>query len=360
MKKVVLLFLVITLIACDIPYIKNEWESDKLSSFDYLHTEIENHYVFTELKELNLDSLKSSYRTQISNDMSDEDYFTILSEYMNELKDGHANILAPFAKSSSYYHITGYEEDDYNPNYNQRLIRLNYLQDDDILGASLLNGIIYRDDKSYGYIYYSSFMDSITTYEIEFILDRFSSIGVDGIILDIRSNGGGSLLNTITMVSYFGYDDDNKTKEVVKTWRRDGKDSYTKVDALDFTLGFEVSFHVSRNKNAYTGPVALLTNRGSYSASSFAATAFKMYDNVRQFGDDTGGGMGLPIGGTMPNGWKYRFSSNVTMDARAESYTEIEYNYENGVPADEKVIDDPETDTVDEIIEAAITWIDVY
>lgn len=358
MKNIILLLFIFCLFACDIPYIKNDWESDKLSSFDYLTTEIKDHYVYTELKGLDLEVLKSTYRSQIYNTMSEEDYFTVLSNYMNELKDGHANIFAPFATSSSYSYITGYNEDDYNPNFNWRLIKLNYLQDDQILGISLTNGIIYREDKKYGYIYYSSFMEYISTYDIEFVLERFDAVGVDGIILDIRSNGGGVVLNLTTLVSYFGYDKNQRTKEVLKTWRRDSKDHYTQIDALDIALGVEIDFSVTRADKAYNGPVALLTNRGSYSATSSTATAFKMYDNVKQIGDYTGGGMGLPIGGTMPNGWKYRFSSNITMDARADSYTEKEYNYENGVPADEYVLDDLATDRVDEIIEAAISWID--
>lgn len=360
MKIKILTIYIICLVACDIFYIQNEWDSDNLSSFDYLTSEIADHYVFSDLKGLDLDDLKTTYRTQINNDMGDEDYFSILSAYMNELEDGHANIIAPFGYSSTYNHITGYSEDDYNPNYVKRLIELNYLQDDDILGDVLKNGIIYRGDRCYGYIYYSTFLDIISEYEIEFILERFNSIGVDGVILDIRSNGGGILLNMSTLVSYFGYDETEKTKEVVKAWRRDSYDRYTQINALDITLGVEISFNITREDEAYNGPVALLTNRGSYSASSFTATAFKTYNNVKQIGDDTGGGMGLPIGGTMPNGWKYRFSSNIIMDVRAESYTESIYNYENGVPADILVEDDMETETVDEILEAAISWIDSY
>lgn len=360
MKKCMIFVISIVLLSCEALYIKNEWGSDKLSSFDYLTAEIEDHYVYTELKGLDLTALNTTYRAQISNDMDDISYFTVLSDYMNELKDGHANIIAPFATSSSYSYITGYEEDDYNPNFNSRLITLNYLQDDEILGSSLTNGIIHRDGKSYGYIYYSSFMNSISSYEIEFILDRFSEAGVEGVILDIRSNGGGNLLNMVTLVSYLGYNSVSTSAEVVKVWRRDSLTTYTQIESLDMTLGVSVPFVIGRADQAYTGPVALLTNRGSYSASSFTATAFKTYSNVWQIGDDTGGGMGLPYGGTLPNGWNFRYSSNITMDVRADSYEDDIYNYEDGVPADLSVVDDQDTDSVDEIIEAALSWIDSW
>jgi C-terminal processing protease CtpA/Prc len=44
-------------------------------------------------------------------------------------------------------------------------------------------------------------------------------------------------------------------------------------------------------------------------------------------GDTTGGGLGLPNGGQLPNGWTYRFSITKTLDPQGN-------NYENGIPPD--------------------------
>ena len=44
-------------------------------------------------------------------------------------------------------------------------------------------------------------------------------------------------------------------------------------------------------------------------------------------GDTTGGGLGLPTCGTLPNGWVYRFSITRTLALDG-------CNYENGVPPD--------------------------
>ena len=37
------------------------------------------------------------------------------------------------------------------------------------------------------------------------------------------------------------------------------------------------------------------------------------YDNMFCVGDTTGGGLGMPNGGELPNGWRYRFSVTRTL-----------------------------------------------
>ena len=86
--------------------------------------------------------------------------------------------------------------------------------------------------------------------------------------------------------------------------------------------------------NPYTGKVVLLIDRGSYSATSFFALCCRSYDNITLVGDTTGGGLGLPKGRQLPNGWYVRYSVTRTL---APDGT----NFENGVPPDEVVVLDP-------------------
>jgi len=357
MNKIITFLAVLLILSCNIPYIDNEYDSDKVTTFNYLCDQISQHYVYSDIKNFDVEARRTFYLTnKINNSNSDEEFFSYLSDFINELEDGHANIMAPFAYSSSFSGILNESDGNFNPNFDWRLIKYNYLGNNDILGYSLKHGIIQRGGKSYGYIYYGSFMDPISTSEIVYILNRFND-EVEGIILDIRSNGGGNLLNAITLLSYFGYDETSQTKEALKVWRRDGIDKYTKIDSLAMTLGVTVPFTVTTNPNGYKGPVALLTNRGCYSAASFTATAFRSYPNVKLIGQNTGGGMGLPVGGTLPNGWRYRFSSNITMPSYATGYDDEVNNYENGVPVDIPAVDILYNE-FDEIIDEAILWID--
>lgn len=76
------------------------------------------------------------------------------------------------------------------------------------------------------------------------------------------------------------------------------------------------------------------------------------YSNMYRMGDTTGGGLGLPNGGELPNGWKYRFSVTRTLAIDGK-------NYENGVPPDFTVILDPTATAAgrDNVIDSAVALI---
>jgi C-terminal processing protease CtpA/Prc len=77
------------------------------------------------------------------------------------------------------------------------------------------------------------------------------------------------------------------------------------------------------NKTNYTNmPIVVLTDRGSYSASTFFALATKAISGITLIGDKTGGGGGLPNGGQLPNGWIYRFSISQSYDLKKVNYSE--------------------------------------
>ena len=96
----------------------------------------------------------------------------------------------------------------------------------------------------------------------------------------------------------------------------------------------------------------MLIDRGSYSATSFFAVCTQGYHNIKLFGDYSGGGLGLPNGGILPNGWTYRFSITRTIALDGG-------NYENGVPPEVRVLLDPACTAqgIDNVIETAADWI---
>ena len=81
----------------------------------------------------------------------------------------------------------------------------------------------------------------------------------------------------------------------------------------------------------YDGEVIVLIDRGSFSATSFFALGAMALPNFSLMGDTSGGGLGAPTGGQLPNGWTYRFSITRTLTPDGQ-------NYENGVPPDFQVI----------------------
>ena len=56
-------------------------------------------------------------------------------------------------------------------------------------------------------------------------------------------------------------------------------------------------------------PVAVLTNRGVFSAANEFVKYMKCCPQAIIVGDHTGGGGGLPFSSELPNGWSIRFSA---------------------------------------------------
>ena len=61
-------------------------------------------------------------------------------------------------------------------------------------------------------------------------------------------------------------------------------------------------------------PVAVLTNRRSYSSTNDFVGKMKQMPQAIIIGDKTGGGSGLPFSSELPNGWSVRFSASPMFD----------------------------------------------
>ena len=186
-----------------------------------------------------------------------------------------------------------------------------------------------------GYIRYASFMNEFTDAQMDLVLERYKN--TEGIILDLRENGGGNIFNVPKLLGRFVQ---SKTLVGFSITRNGPKHS-------DF--GDRENFYITPNDGIkYLKPVIVLIDKGSFSATTFFALATKAFPNITLMGDATGGGGGLPNGGQMLNGWTYRFSISQLLDLNGNNYAE------EGVPADINVSFDWSDLTKDEILDKAI------
>lgn len=118
-------------------------------------------------------------------------------------------------------------------------------------------------EQKIGWIYLLSFYSDMgggqtsTTDDVQRLVDRLKKEGVDGMVLDLRDNGGGSLEEAINLTGLF-----IPRGPVVqsKNWRGDMDEKF------------------SHNRYAlYDGPLMVLTNRSSASASEILAAALQDY-----------------------------------------------------------------------------------
>jgi C-terminal processing protease CtpA/Prc len=151
---------------------------------------------------------------------------------------------------------------------------------------------------------------------IEFVKSYFESKKVKGIIIDVRNNGGGYVSNAKDFADAF-----TDTKKV-------GYLEYYKsgIDSADFSG--PIKHYIEPKGKKWDKPIVIITNRKCYSSTSFFTTMMKELPNVTVLGDDTGGGAGLPVDFTLPNGWYLRYSTT-----RATNPEGVDF--ELGVKADE-------------------------
>ena len=339
MKKTYILFLgflALCFASCEKAFMPHDEPDDPVSVFDYLWNKVDQQYAFFDMKGVDWDSVREVYLPKVYEDMSNDSLFRVCAAMLNTLQDGHTNLISSFDISrndSVYYRMVAQK------NINADVVTLNYLTlNYHSTGAFAHNAI--RDGKV-AYVRYSSFENTISEDALKYIVNRYKDC--DGMILDLRQNGGGSIDNIRILLSIFDNHEQPLYYSQIKSGP--GHDDFTELTTVYAT-------DTSILKTPYTKPVAVLIDRGSYSATSFFAICTMGYDNIRLFGDFTGGGLGLPNGGALPNGWTYRFSITRTIALD-------EGNYENGVPPDECVILDPAftAQGIDNVIETAADWI---
>ena len=300
--------------------------SSAQDNFDYLWTECSERYTFFELKEIDWQEVRVRYQAQITEGMDEVELFDVLAKMLNELKDGHVNLISNF--NVSFFPVEQLGQD----NFDFRIIEDNYLPTDYFISGPFRHGLIANGEV--GYLRFGSFTGSVSENNLGFILERYKD--TKGLILDLRENGGGAVSDVYSILSRFVPETTLVARSRIKSGP--GINEFTELeDAI-----VEPTSGTSYNKK-----VIVLVDRGTYSAGSFFSLATKEIPNLILMGDFTGGGLGAPNGGELPNGWEYRFSITQTLDLNGN-------NYENGVPPDIEAFINWDDRNKDEVIERAL------
>lgn len=262
-----------------------------LGTFDALCDIVANRYCFLEEKNINWQNLCKEYRAKVKSNTKQLELFEICSDLLDELKDGHVNLSSGF--TTSYYRKWW---SDYPQDFNLRTLQEYYLKFD----YYQTSGISYKMlTKDIAYMYYPSFSNNIGETSLDYILTLLSKS--NGLIIDIRNNGGGALTNIDVLLGRF------IEKEMIGGYIRH------KLSAApnDFSKPYPVLYKPSKKPHVnYLGrPIFVLTNRACYSAANDFTAVMKLLPNVTIVGARTGGGGGLPFSSELPNGWAIRFSA---------------------------------------------------
>ncbi len=315
-------------ISCEKAFFEPKGESlNPQENLDYLWQQCDEKYAFFEVKNIDWDQVKMTYSSKLYDGMSDDSLFTVLGGMLTELKDDHTNLISNFNISRFGVNYLGQD------NFDWRIVEDHYLNQDYYITGPFLHNFIANGEV--GYIRFPSFTGSMSIEHWSFMLERYEN--TKGLILDLRENGGGAVTDVFNLLSHFVETPTTVYYSKVKTGK--GHNDFSEL---------EEAVVIPSPSSLYLRKVMVLVDRGTYSAGSFTAIATKALPNMVLVGDTTGGGLGLPNGGQLPNGWKYRFSitQTLTLDKNAD--------YEMGVPPDIPALFDWSDLTKDEVIETAL------
>lgn len=275
----------------------DEPTSSPRENFEALWKILDEHYCFFEYKDIDWDEVHDRYSAQVSDTMNQYVLFDFLGKMIAELKDGHTNLISSFdmARYWKWY-------EDYPDNYNE-LIQENYLGTDYRIAAGMKYKILLPD--SIGYIYYPSFSSGVGETNLDYVLYYFRDC--KGLIVDVRNNGGGSLLYSDRIAARFA-------KEKVLAGYIIHK---TGAGHNDFSEPYPFDLEPSNRIN-WDGNTVVLTNRRCYSATNDFVNKMRLLPRVTIMGDRTGGGSGLPFSSELPIGWSVRFSACPMLNADRE------------------------------------------
>ncbi len=314
--------------ACERAFLKEDPANDPQTNFDMMWETLDKRYSFFSYKQIDWDSVKAALEGRLSPDMADDELFDLLAEMLYALEDGHVNLRSPFDRSRNWRWYLDYPE-----NFNFEVIERNYLREDHRRTGPLLNSFL--DSGKVGYIYYGSFASRVSEVHIDYVVNRFKN--TDAIIIDIRNNGGGSLSNVDRIASRFA----DRVRHAYDILYKEGPghDDFSEAYPYKIFPGGEFQ---------YTKPVYVISNRKSYSSATFFVQSMRVFPHVMIIGDQCGGGGGSPISQELPNGWVYRFSSDMTLSPEG-------FNIENGVPVDVPLQLDPDSLTIGK--DSMIEWV---
>lgn len=329
MKKSIWVGLFALFTACE-QILLPQAERSNLSIFNALAMDIGERYSYFQEKNINWDSLVNVKRKGIDNEMSEQIFFDSLAAILFTLRDGHVNLISDFDISRNWDWASNYP-----PNFDQNVLERNYLGNDfRIIGPMRCQWL-----NKQLYIYYASFATELSIAHLNAMIDLAEQS--EGLIIDIRNNGGGSLNKASWLASCF--------TETPRVYARNRIKNGSGPD--DFSPWQDAMIPLPKGR-VIKKKLAVLTNRSTYSAANAFAQMAKVLPGAQLFGDSTGGGAGIPVYAELANGWTYRFSATQSVSPEG---IHLEFGVNPDViqgmsPADAALGIDP-------IIERALEWL---
>ena len=298
--------------------------SNPVENFEILWNVFNERYAFFDVRGVDWQKQKETYRPQVSDDTTPEQLFEIMCRMLHPLNDGHVELKAKNLKK----------------NFNSESKPRFWQEFDDEQIRELLS-VTKNNLKAHGFSELKPTQTKILQYakseDLAYLRivelegqkwKRFKSAladlekdfdGLKGYIIDLRECPGG---------------DDEVLLEILGRFTDQKRVAFHRKEKLGFNRFSDLETWYVEPKGAaqFTGPVVLLTHDAVFSGGDVFALVASELPDVTIIGDRTNGTFSYQYQGKLPNGWKYRLSNQVY-------YSKDMVCYESrGVPVDIEVI----------------------
>jgi hypothetical protein len=314
----ILIFIIIAFCGCEKMFFKDDISNSPVNNFEMFWSDFDKFYPSFGIKHINWDSVYSINRPEITDRTTGIELFNILSGMIRPFKDGHVTLVSNYGKCNSYSMPPEYYS-------NMRMYPQSYLSSFEINNSN----ISYWPLKDYniGYISINTFNVKSGTFVysdnsfllIDDIIKQFKE--KDGLIIDLRWNGGGLPANVETIVNRFA----DKKRLYLKLHSKNGPGEDDFSGWIDYYIE-------PKGSEQFLKPVVVLTSKSTGSAAEWFTLAMKTLPNTTVVGDTTTGCFSPKVERELPNGWSFTLSSKIAVSADMVQYEGF------GIPPDYTVL----------------------
>ncbi len=254
-----------------------------LQQFDQLWERFDEQYPSFEYKKVDWLAQRDKYRGRAAQARSQTELVSIAAEMLEPLRDLHIWFVDARGQVLPTYRPSYVENFD-RARWRRALRSTGYVQRSADIGEATIGG--------YGYLFLGSWREGVSIASLDLSMARLRD--TPGIIIDVRTNGGGSDETALDFASRF-------TGQPITA-------SYVQVrngpahEDLDVMTARTIK---PRGSWQYTRPVVIISGRGGFSATESFIGAMRTLPNVTVIGDTTGGASGSPASFPLGGGWSY-------------------------------------------------------
>jgi C-terminal processing protease CtpA/Prc len=270
--------------------------STSAALFDQVWSDVDLHYSFFQLKQVNWDSIRTVFRPRALATTTDVALSATIGGMLGTLQDDHVTFRGSRVWASSRAGII-------DPTDIVPFVATTMTFEPDGLSYGFV-------DSAVGYIAIGSFDGLGWLPQVDSALTAMAA--VKSIIIDVRNNQGGFLSNALDAAGRFA----DQTTTVAYVRYRDGPGHG------DFTSSIAQQVSPSGTTH-FGGRVYLLTGRNTISAAELFVLSMRALGHTTVVGDTTAGETGSPFARELQNGWSYQFPESIEYMLDGRTFEDI-------------------------------------